>query len=72
MIVKLRYKTDAKPEDELQWRVLIDGIEHHASEVRIFCPSFTTKDMIDGVGEKWHMSCNANMIEWKNKICIIK
>lgn len=72
MIVKLRYKTDAKPEDELQWRVIIDGVEHHASEVKIFCPSFTTRDMIEGVGEKWHISCKAEIIEWENKICIVK
>lgn len=72
MNVKLRYKTDAKPEDTLHWRIIIDGVEKHASEVRLFCPTYTTKDIVEEGVEKWHISCKANIIEWKNEICIIK
>lgn len=71
MIVKLRYKTDAKPGDELQWRVLIDGVEHNAAFVCIDVTTYTTKDVIEGVGEKWHITCQANKVEWINKDCFI-
>ena len=37
MLVKIRYKTDAKPSDTHHWRVLIDGIEYNASNVFINC-----------------------------------
>jgi hypothetical protein len=72
MEVKIRYKTDTKPEDTLHWRVIIDDVEYHASEVKTFCPTYTTKDIIKEGIEKWHISCKANVIEWENKICIIK
>jgi hypothetical protein len=71
MEVKVRYKTDAKPEDELHWRVMIDGIEHQASHVIINCMSYTTKDMIEGVGEKWHITCTPKQIQWMEKECIL-
>lgn len=71
MIVKIRYKTDAKPEDTLQWRVLIDGEEHHASNVVINCMSYTTRDNIEGVGEKWHITCTPLQVRWMDKTCIL-
>ncbi len=71
MIVKIRYKTDAKENDTLQWRVLIDGIEHHASNVIINGMCHTTKDYIEGVGDKWHITCYANQVNWLNQECII-
>ena len=71
MIVKIRYKTDAKPEDTLHWRVMIDDVEYHASSVVINCLSWTTKDMIEGVGEKWHITCEPKQIKWVGEECII-
>jgi hypothetical protein len=71
MIVKIRYKTDAKPEDELQWRVLIDGVEYHASGVVLNCLSFTTKDYIPEVGDKWHITCEAQQVKWMENECIL-
>ena len=71
MIVKLRYKTDAKPEDTLHWRVLIDGVEHSAAFVCIRATTYTTKDVIEGVGEKWHITCEAKEVKWIDKDCFI-
>jgi hypothetical protein len=71
MIVKIRYKTDAKPEDTLHWRVLIDGQEYSASNVTINCMSYTTKDLIEGVGEKWHITCTPKQVKWMGEECII-
>jgi hypothetical protein len=56
MIVKIRYNTNAKSEDALHWRVLIDGVEHLASNIIVNCMSYTTRDQIEGVGEKWHIT----------------
>ena len=71
MIVKLRYKTDAKSDDSLQWRVIIDDIEYHASFVSIDCQTMTTKDRISEGVDKWHITCNANNIEWVDDKCFI-
>lgn len=71
MIVKIRYNTNAKSEDTLHWRVLIDGIEHLASNVVINCRCYTTNDIIEGVGEKWHISCNPIEINWVGEKCIL-
>ena len=71
MIVKIRYKTDAKPGDILQWRVIIDGQEFHASSVIINCMSYTTRDLIPGVGEKWHMTCEPKLVRWLDRECIL-
>lgn len=71
MLVKIRYKTDAKPEDVLHWRVLIDNVEHYASNVVINCMSYTTKDYVEGVGDKWHITCKPSQIQWMGNECII-
>lgn len=61
--IKIRFNTLAG-ESHLKWRVLIDGIEHLASEVNVLVPTITTKDQIEGVGEKWHITCKPEVIEW--------
>jgi hypothetical protein len=71
MIVKIRYKTDAEPQHILQWRVVIDGQEFHASNVIINCMSYTTRDFIEGVGEKWHITCEPKLVRWSDKECIL-
>lgn len=71
MIVKIRYKTDAKPTDSLQWRVVVSGHEYYASEVHIYCSTHTTRDFIEGVGEKWHITCDATDIDWEGEKCIV-
>lgn len=71
MEVKIRYNTNAKLEDDLHWRVLINGVEHLASNVIVNCKSYTTKDYIEGVGDKWHISCNPSEITWLETECIL-
>lgn len=71
MIVKIRYKTDAKPEDTLHWRLMIDNIEYNASNVTIEVASWTTNDLIEGVGEKWHITCEPTEIKWDGEKCIL-
>lgn len=72
MIIKLRYNTDNK-NDKTPWRLLIDGVEHLVPSVK-FCgiDVNTTKDQLEGIGEKWHISCEANEIIIKNGIWQIK
>ena len=71
MIVKIRYNTNAKSEDALHWRVLIDGVEHLASNIIVNCISYTTRDHIEGVGEKWHITCEPKQVKWMDKECIL-
>lgn len=69
--VKIRFNTQCEEGSDLRWRVLIDGIEHLASEVNINTHSSTTNDKIEGVGEKWHVSCKSDKIVWVGTKCII-
>jgi len=71
MIVKLRYKTDARETDILQWRVIIDGEEFHASFVSLDLHSITTKDRIAEGVDKWHITCEATNIKWIDEKCFI-
>jgi hypothetical protein len=69
--VNIRYNTNAKENDTLHWRVLIDGVEHLASEVEVNTKLYTTKDWIEGVGYKYHITCHSNNIIWDGEKCII-
>jgi len=69
--IKIRYNTNAKPDDTLHWRALINGVEHLASNVKILKECETTKDWIEGVGMKWHITIRNGMWEWnENEITI--
>lgn len=69
--VKIRFNTTAG-DSNLKWRVVIDGNEHLASTVDVRVPSTTTQDYIDGVGEKWHVTCTPEVIEWSGDAIILK
>jgi hypothetical protein len=71
MKVSIRYNTKAISNEDLHWRVIIDGVEHLASNVIINCMSYTTKDIIEGVGEKWHITCQPKQVQWMEKECIL-
>ncbi|MGZ3862922.1 MAG: hypothetical protein ACXVPN_10960 [Bacteroidia bacterium] len=64
--VKIRFNTLYRDEDPTQkeWRVLINGIENFCNNVQINCPTYTSRDLIEGTGLKWHISCNASKIEY--------
>ena len=64
--VKIRFNTNYKEGDNeiKEWRVIVDGVENFCNHVTVNCPSKTSKDFIEGVGNKWHISCEANDIEY--------
>jgi hypothetical protein len=65
IFVKIRFNTNYKEGDgSKEWRVIINGIENFCNHVIINCPSKTTKDFIEGVGDKWHISCEPKHIDY--------
>lgn len=64
--IKIRFNTNYKEGDNLvkEWRVIVDGDEKFCNHVTVNCPSKTSKDFIEGVGNKWHISCEADNIEY--------
>lgn len=60
MDVKIRFNTDSGDDESVRWRVLVDGIEHKCHSVQIDVPCETTKDYINNVGDKWHISFKAD------------
>ena len=69
--VNIRYNTKATETDILHWRVLINEVEYLASEVEVNVKLRTTKDWIEGVGYKWHITCESDTIIWEGSKCII-
>ena len=64
--IKIRFNTYFKPGDgSKEWRVLVNGQENFCNHIKINCPSYTTHDFIAGVGDKWHISCEANHIHYE-------
>lgn len=54
--VKLRYNTQAGPDDPLKWRVLVDGVEHLAEHVVMQGIVRTSTDELPGGLVKHHVS----------------
>lgn len=74
--IKIRYNTVCK-DNHMFWRVLIDNIEHIASNVVVDIPLHTTRDMVFDPNrremvDKHHMSCIANEVIWRGDVVIIK
>lgn len=69
--IKIRYNTNAVNSDDPHWRIIIDGTEHLAKEIIINTPTYTTKDFIKGVGEKWHITAKCKSIVWNGEVCTI-
>lgn len=65
-IVKIRFNTNYIDGDPFikEWRVIVNNVEFFCNNVSILCPSFTTKDIIENVGNKWHISCQPSSIEY--------
>ena len=68
--VKIRYNHDAGISN-LKWRILIEGTEYIASDIDVLVPSTTTKDFIEGVGEKYHITCRPEKIVWEDTKVIL-
>jgi uncharacterized membrane protein len=55
-IFQIRYNTNST-DDSNRWRLLCNGYEILVSDIIINAETKTTKDYIEGVGEKWHVTC---------------
>ena len=64
--IRIRFNTNFKGGDTQvkEWRVIVNGVEYFCNHVTVNCPSKTSKDFIEGIGNKWHISCEANSIEF--------
>lgn len=70
--IKIRYNTEKDKTDASlpAWRVLINGIEHLATEVELKVVSKTTEDILPSGILKWHISC-VGKAEWNGLHCTI-
>ena len=50
-------------ESNLEWRLLIDGLETLVNDIRCETPTYTTSIFIEGHGMKSHMSTFAHEVE---------
>lgn len=64
MRVNIRFNTDYPTKSKYAWRVLFDGKQELVNEVRFEIPSFTTSEFIEGLGMKYHLSADAERIEF--------
>jgi hypothetical protein len=64
--IKIRYNTDVC-DGFLYWRVIINGKEHLASDIKINVPSYSTSDFVENVGIKHHISCESDNIVWNEE-----
>lgn len=73
--IQIRFNTDKERfnADAPAWRVLIDGQEHLARNVRVEVPMWTTEDVLPTGQRKWHLSCEGEA-HWDapQGCCVIK
>ena len=68
-VYQVRYNTQST-DDSNRWRLLCDGYEIQVSDIIINAETKTTKDYIEGVGEKWHVTCKG-VLSLKDNIAYI-
>jgi hypothetical protein len=69
MLIKIRFNTDTikDPGSKLPfWRVIYEGQEHLAWNIKISAPSWTTCDDIGEGVQKWHITTNGR-IAWDSE-----
>lgn len=54
---QIRYNTQST-DDSNRWRLISDGGETLVSDIIINTQTKTTKDYIEGLGDKWHVTCD--------------
>jgi hypothetical protein len=64
--VDIRFNTNFPSKSQYEWRVLVEGVETLVNSVRIETPCYTTSTFIEGHGMKWHISTEANSVEFSN------
>ena len=69
--IQIRYNTHATEENDLRWRIIINGEDFLADSIEIRCPCRTTQDWIEGIGMKWHITCENAQFQWKGQSCIV-
>ena len=52
----IRFNTNTTSNDD-RWRLVCDGEETLHPDVVINTQTYTTQDYIEGVGDKWHITC---------------
>ncbi len=73
--IQIRFNTDKERiNGELPaWRVLIDGVEHLAKDVRVEVPMWTSEDILPSGQRKWHLSCEGEAFwDSPNGNCVIR
>lgn len=71
MTYKIRFNTTSTTED-VRWRLIpSNGDEILVSNIIIDGDVYTTKDYIDGLGYKWHITCRGTC-EIKDNVAYIK
>lgn len=67
--IKIRYNNTCT--DGIHyWRGIIDGVEYHFSDIEVNVFSWTSKDFVEGVGEKWHITCTGYVQKEGEKLII--
>ena len=57
---QIRYNTHST-DDSNRWRLVCDGEEVLVGHIIINSQTYTTKDYIEGVGDKWHVTCKGEL-----------
>ena len=57
---QIRFNTQST-DDSNRWRLIDDGKEILVSNIVINSQTSTTKDYIEGVGDKWHVTCKGEL-----------
>lgn len=66
---QIRYNTQST-DDSDRWRLIDDGKEILVSNIVINSQTCTTKDYIEGVGDKFHLTCKGELTI-KDNVCHI-
>jgi uncharacterized membrane protein len=67
---QIRFNTTSTDESN-RWRLICDGEETLVSSIYIDTQTYTTKDHIEGVGDKWHVTATG-YLEVKDGVAYIK
>lgn len=71
--IKIRFNTEKLTDPNCPpWRVIINGVERLAEEVRMEVPSFTSEDEIAPGLIKWHVNCVGIPVWIESRYCIIQ
>ena len=59
-VYQIRYNTHST-DDTNRWRLICDGQEILVADIIINSQTYTTKDYIEGLGDKWHVTCRGEL-----------